>query len=134
MAATSPSRPFPDMVQGIHLVAPGGVEFFIQRGGVAAIVDTNLLGQLMPCVAGRIISNNEVFNAVLVSLGRMGIIYSMVVEVESQFILEEICVQADWGSVSSNILLETAGGPPSSSGGPDGVWTLEQRHEVREIR
>jgi hypothetical protein len=60
------------MVQGIHLVAPGGVEFFIQRGGVAAIVDTNLLGQLMPCVAGRIISNNEVFNAVLVSLGTHG--------------------------------------------------------------
>jgi FAD binding domain len=107
--------PIPDMVQGIHLVAPGGVEFFIQRGGVAAIVDTNLLAQLMPCVAGRIVSNNEVFNAVLVSLGRMGIIYSMVIEVENQFILEEIRVQTDWGSMSSNILLETGGGPGTIS-------------------
>ena len=102
--------PLPDMVQGIHLVAPGGFEFFIQRGGVAAIVNTNALAQTMPCVAGRIISDNDVFNAVLVSMGRMGIIYSMVVEVESQFILEEVRVAANWNTVSSSVQL-TADAP-----------------------
>ena len=131
--------PLPDMVHGIHLVAPGGAEFFIQRGGVAAIVDTNLLAQAMPCVAGRIISDNDVFNAALVSMGRMGVIYSVVVQVDSQFILEEIRIKDAWESVNSDVILGTTGGPhtisylrahnrflqvvilpyPSSSGGRD---------------
>jgi hypothetical protein len=104
--------PLPDMVMGIHLVAPGGAEFFIQRGGARAIVDTNQLAQAMPCVAGRIISNDDVHNAVLVSMGRMGIIYSMVLAVDDQFVLNENRFQANWNDVGANVLL----GAPAGSG------------------
>lgn len=97
--------PVPDMVQGIHLVAPGGAEFFIQRGGPSRIADAALLAQNLPCVAGRIISDNHVFNAVLVSLGRMGIIYSLVIEVRPQFALNEARIQDTWGHVSGSVLL-----------------------------
>jgi len=102
--------PLPDMVVGIHLVAPGGAEYFIQRGGLQAIVDTNQLAQTMPCVAGKIISNDDVFNGVLVSMGRMGVIYSMVIQVVDQFVLNENRYQAGWNNVSSNVMLGAPGG------------------------
>jgi hypothetical protein len=102
--------PLPDMVQGIHLVGAGGVEFFIQRGGARAIVDTERLAQTMPCVAGRIISDNDVFDSVLVSMGRMGIIDSMVLEVVDQFVLDEHRHQDSWQNVSSDTTLGAANG------------------------
>jgi hypothetical protein len=102
--------PLPDMVQGIHLVGAGGVEFFIQRGGARGIVDTERLAQTMPCVAGRIISDNDVFDSVLVSMGRMGIIYSMVLEVVDQFVLDEHRHQDSWQNVSSDTTLGAAKG------------------------
>ena len=107
--------PLPDMVQAVHLVAPGGVEYFIQRRGTDAIVDTHLLAQTMPCVAGRIISNNDILNAVLVSMGRMGVIYSMVVEVVNQFVLEEVRFKSDWATVSSSVVLGASGDPGTIS-------------------
>lgn len=36
-------QPLPDMVQAIHLVGAGGVEFFIQRAGAKAVVDVAAL-------------------------------------------------------------------------------------------
>ncbi len=92
--------PIPDMVQGIHLVAPGGVEFFLQRGGADAIVDTGRLAQTLPCVAGRIVSDDKAFYSALCSMGRMGIFYSFVVEVVPQFVLEENRFKASWNAVS----------------------------------
>jgi hypothetical protein len=103
--------PIADLVQGIHLVAPGGAEFFLQRGGVNAIVDTNRLAQTLPCVAGRIISDDKAFDAVLVSLGRMGVIYSLVVEVVDQFILEENRFKTSWNSVSASLRTNSANPP-----------------------
>jgi hypothetical protein len=95
----------PDMVQGIHLVAAGGVEFFIQRSGAASIIDSAQLATLMPCVAGRIITNDDVLNAVMVSMGRMGIIYSVVLEVREQYYLLEEIVQDTWNHVSAGSMI-----------------------------
>ncbi len=97
--------PLPDMVQAIHLVAAGGAEFFIQRGGIKAIVDTHLLGELRPCVAapGQIISDDEAFNAAVVAMGRMGIIYSVVLEVVPQYFLSETIYQSNWNAVSAAV-------------------------------
>jgi hypothetical protein len=88
-------------VKGIHLVGPGGKEFFIQRGGINAIVDVFALKQAMPCVAGRVISNDDVFNAVLIGLGRFGIIYSLVLEVVPQYLLLETRVKTTWEDVGN---------------------------------
>ena len=101
----TPIQPLPDMVQGIRLVGAGGFEYFIQRGGSRAIVDTGLLAQLDPCLAGpgQIITSDDVFNAVVVSMGRMGIIYSVVLEVREQFFLKETVTQGRWKQVSMTI-------------------------------
>ena len=82
-------QPVPDMIQGIYLVAAGGAEFFVQRGGQRAIVDSVLLAEMEPCLSGRIISNDNVFNSAVVSMGRIGIIYSLVIEVREQYVLFE---------------------------------------------
>ena len=98
-----------DMVQAIHLVGAGGVEFFIQRGVPNAIVDPDLLASKNPCIGRcQIISDDETFYAAVVSMGRMGIIVSMVIEVVPQFFLAETNVQTTW---------ETLRGSPDGVGG-----------------
>lgn len=91
--------PIADMVQAIHLVAPGGAEFFLQRGGRNAIVEADTLAHLMPCVAGRIIADDDVFNAALVGMGRMGIVYSLVIEVRQQYFLSEARAAFKWSAI-----------------------------------
>jgi hypothetical protein len=127
--------PIPDMVRGIHLVGAGGAEFFVQRGGTNAIVDINLLALNMPCVAQRIVSDDELFHAVLVSVGRMGIIYSLVIEVVDQFILEEIRFQSAWSAMRSNIMLGTPvaedfTGPPTTGGAISDLWAANRFLEI----
>jgi hypothetical protein len=83
-------RPIPDMAQGIRLV---GV---IQRGS-RAIVDPAVLARLDPCLAGPgQITSDDVFNAAVVSMGRMGAIYSLVLEVEPQYFLKELVTKGRW--------------------------------------
>lgn len=105
--AGDPIKPLPDMVVGIYLVAAGGREIFIQRGGDRAIVDPGTLQQLNPCVAGpgQIITSDEVFNALVVSMGRMGIIYSVVLEVRPQYFLSQTISMDNWMNLSSRVLL-----------------------------
>jgi hypothetical protein len=75
-----------------------------------AIADTNQLARTLPCVAGRIISNDDIFNAILVSMGRMGVIYSMVIQVDDQFVLNENRFQSSWNNISSNVALGGSSG------------------------
>jgi hypothetical protein len=109
----NPIQPLPDMVHGIRLVGAGGVEYFIQRGGSRAIVDPVRLAQLDPCLTGpgQIITDDDTFNAVVVSMGRMGIIYSVVLEVRPQYFLQENPAQRfRWKSLSSSVAGKTASG------------------------
>lgn len=107
-------QPLPDMVQAIHLVGAGGAEFFIQRAGIKAVVDVAALGSLMPCVAGpgQIITNDEAFNAAVVAVGRMGIVYSVVLEVRPQYMLLENNRKDTWSNVRQLVRLgqHSAGG------------------------
>jgi len=79
--------PLPDMVRAIYLIGPGGKEWWIEPTGqeVTQIIDAAALAESVPCVAGRIVFNHDIFNSVLVACGRMGIIYSIVIEVSSIF-------------------------------------------------
>ena len=102
-----PIGPLPEMVQAIHLVGPAGVEFFIQRGGARAIVDVATLKQQMPCVAGpgQVISDDAIFQAAVVSVCRMGIIYSVVLDVRPQYFLNQVAGPNTWEAVSKKVLL-----------------------------
>jgi hypothetical protein len=101
--------PIPDMVRAIHIVGSGGIEYFVQRAGVEAIVDPDNLALRAPCLGGcgQIVSDDETFYSVLVSMGRMGIIYSMVIEVVPQYWLREKTTILPWSEVTVGNALQS---------------------------
>lgn len=85
-----------DMVKAIHLVGPGGEEWWIE--GEESIADLEALQQFYPSIDSEhfiagdwsgILTAADVLNAVIVSLGAMGVIYSVVLEVVEQYGLEQ---------------------------------------------
>jgi hypothetical protein len=78
--------PFCDLIHAVHLVGPGGQEFWIERES-ASITTSNRLGHVLPCPDTLIVRDDELFDAVAVSLGRFGIIYSVILEAVPAFLL-----------------------------------------------
>lgn len=81
--------PLPDFVRAIHLVTVGGQELWIERASEPITQDDRLL-PVLPCHDTIPIRNDETFNAVLVSCGRFGVIYSFVLEVRTAFRVVEV--------------------------------------------
>src|SRR6185369_11141991 len=81
--------PLPQFVRAIHLVAVSGQEFWIERES-DPITEDNRLRPVLPCPDTQPIRNDELFNAVVVSCGRFGIIYAFVVEVRRAFRVIEV--------------------------------------------
>jgi hypothetical protein len=88
--------PLADSVLAIHLVAAGGIQYWIEP--TAAITDKALLRQfVVPDIAPEhIIHDDNWFNAVLVSMGCMGIIYAVVLRVRPQYTLIETTIETTW--------------------------------------
>lgn len=94
--------PIADHVKAIHLVGPKGQEWWIERSEPNGITDPARLS--MARDAGRlcgdiiIARDDQLFRAALVSLGRMGIIHSFVVEVVPAFRLAQTRVASMWSA------------------------------------
>jgi len=90
--------PIADCVLAIHLVGAGGTQYWIEP--TAAITDKALLQKyVVPDIAlQNIIYDDRWFNAVLVSLGCMGIIYAVVLRVRLQYNLIETTISTTWQS------------------------------------
>jgi hypothetical protein len=88
--------PLADSVLAIHLVGAGGVQYWIEP--TAAITDPQLLQEFVaPGIdPSNIIYDDTTFNACLVSLGCMGIIYAVVLRVREAYYLEETTVGIGW--------------------------------------
>lgn len=83
--------PMADLIEAVHLVGPGGRQHWIERG---QLTEDEVLCDLYP---GLVVHHNdELFNAVLVSVGRMGLIYALVIRVVPQYGLEERRFQSIW--------------------------------------
>jgi hypothetical protein len=93
-------------VRAIHLVGPGGEEWWIE--GATSIADHDRLKQIYPniddqhFIAGQWHQDGliaeDVLNAVVVSMGTIGVIYSMVLEVVPQFGIQQICTSLERNS------------------------------------
>lgn len=81
--------PLPDLVRALHLVTDGGRELWIEPSR-APITDDVRLRSVLPCGDTEIIRSDEVFDAALVSFGRFGVIYSMILEVTRGFNVAEV--------------------------------------------
>jgi FAD binding domain/D-arabinono-1,4-lactone oxidase len=71
--------PFCDFVHAMHVVGPGGQEYWIERES-GPITSSARLGQVLPCPDTLIIRDDEAFDAMVVGFGRFGIVYSVVLE------------------------------------------------------
>jgi hypothetical protein len=86
--------PLPEMVRAIHLVGPGGIQYWIEPS--QPITDATRLRQTLGIDPANIHYLDSLFNAVLVSVGTLGIIYSLIIEVEPQYDLVETCTHLSW--------------------------------------
>jgi hypothetical protein len=97
-----------DRVRAIHLVGPGGVQWWIE--GSESVADQTSLQKTYPALdATHFIGGNwqgisglasqDVLNAVIVSMGTMGIIYSVVLEVVPRFGIEEVVTFTSWSNL-----------------------------------
>jgi hypothetical protein len=98
-----------DTVKAVHIVGPGGQHWWIE--GDESIVDPQKLRQAHPefaseriilgasAVAG--VSPQDWLNAAIVSLGCVGVIYSVVLEVVPRFGVHEAVVQTSWRGIGS---------------------------------
>jgi hypothetical protein len=93
--------PIADAVQAMHLIGPGGREYWIERElapGYPQVVDDAKIKALYNEI--QVIRDPDTFRAVLVSAGRMGIIYSVVLRVMRQYALHVLGQDKDgWSNV-----------------------------------
>ena len=90
--------PIADTVEAIHLVTTRGRQLWIERDN--GITDPAALVEALPDVEPHY--STAIFNATLVAVGRMGIIYSLVVRVVEQFSLDQIIVPFTWTNWRTN--------------------------------
>lgn len=95
--------PIHDTVMAIHLIAPSGKQIWIERESEPVTSDDKLASLLTAeCADTRIVRNDVLFYAALVSMGRFGVIYSCILRVEGSGIsLAEWTTVQPWASVRS---------------------------------
>ena len=94
-----------DRVRAIHLVGPGGEQWWIE--GEESIADpaklqarypeldaAHFIGGAWAGIPG--LTAQDALNAAIVSMGAMGVIYSVVLEVVAQFGVEQIVTATNW--------------------------------------
>jgi hypothetical protein len=93
--------PLADCVRAIHLVGRGGRPYWIEpSAGDDALTAADVLPIAEWSGDIRIVRDDATFRAVLVSLGRCGVIYSYVIEVVDRYDLEEFRYAALWAGPS----------------------------------
>ena len=107
--------PLADQIQAIYLVGAGGVHHWIEPS--KPITDRDKLREIFFCLdAENIHYDDELFDAVKVSMGSMGVIYACIVKVVPQFSL------VSWNRWSTwNTFVREAG--PKLKHGLDGSWS-----------
>lgn len=92
--------PLADGVLAIHLIGAGGTQYWIEPS--AGITNPALLQQfVVPDIYPQnIIYDDSTFNACLVSIGCMGVIYSVVLKVRDQYNLTETTTATTWQAFS----------------------------------
>ena len=89
-----------DQIQAVHLVSTGGQEFWIERRSAPVTRSDDALRRAVPgCTDIRIIRDDEIFNSVIVSAGRFGIIYSLVFSVVNEMRVAEFGIEMSTAEV-----------------------------------
>jgi hypothetical protein len=121
-----------DAVRAVHLIGPGGQEWWIESNGGAG--GGSGYSQLPDwCDDTRVVRDTDFLESVIVNIGRFGIIYSMILEVVPQYILEEERYETTWSQTKFSLTAgvqsgyDSAGGPFSTPGPCDLIATELQK-------
>jgi len=111
--------PIADDVAALHLVTDGGRHYWIEPEAQpedAQLTDDDLLIATFGGLGNfEIIRNDEIFNAVLVSAGRFGIVYSVVLRAVRQYMLHEERRLAVWQDADGVPGVRSMVGNPASA-------------------
>jgi hypothetical protein len=82
-------QPLIDSIRAMHIVGAGGQEWWIERSN--GFTDPAKLATSVPdwCRDTKVIYDDRLFYSVLVSVGRLGVIYALVLEVVNAYWLDE---------------------------------------------
>jgi hypothetical protein len=117
--------PIADDVLALHLVADGGKHYWIEPAYQTDFADTKLTDdRKLRATYGhlgdfKIIRDNDLFHAVLISAGRFGIVYSIVLRAVRQYSLHERRRLETWQDIKSLVgdpnstLYKTSPGDPN---------------------
>jgi hypothetical protein len=104
-----------DAVRAVHLVGPGGQEWWIE--GNAGAGDSSRHSQLPDwCHDTIVVRDTDFLQSVIVGVGRFGIVYSMILEVEPQYTMEEESIETTWSTIRTDLLIAVANGYTTPGG------------------
>jgi FAD/FMN-containing dehydrogenase len=112
--------PVADAVRAIHLVGPGGLEWWIEPESDSLTNPVRMahLRQVEGfCPSMQIVYNDDLFNACLVSIGAAGIIYAVVIEAVDAFHLASFTDDVPWDTVDEYVqraVIDRVGLEPAS--------------------
>jgi hypothetical protein len=114
--------PLVEWIRAVHLVCASGREAWITAPG-SPLADSALVRQLPGwCEDARFIADDNVFAAARLGVGRLGIVYSVVLEVVEQYTLIEANVEHRWSEIRSQLAASHMG--PT---GPTGAFDASIR-------
>jgi D-arabinono-1,4-lactone oxidase len=87
-----------EWIQAIHLVGAGGQEWWITPAK-SIFADERVMTMPDWCDDARIVADDDAFDAVRVGVGRIGVIYSMVLEVVPAYGLLEVNFEHRWSEI-----------------------------------
>lgn len=128
--------PFPDWVRAIHLVGPDGRQYWIEPKD-SAITDENKLTEVLgPEVTIKY--DDDWFDTALVTVGSLGIVYSVVLQVRDEYKLHETREELPWSKLKPDLKSAVFAGvdavqvaiDPGSMGNADPLCFLSKRVSV----
>jgi hypothetical protein len=98
-----------DAVRAVHLIGPGGQEWWIQSNdGYGSETHYSQLPDW--CHDTKVVRDTDFLQSVVVGVGRFGIVYSMVLEVVPQYLLEEETEETTWTKIRTVLLAAVTAG------------------------
>lgn len=94
--------PFCDLIHAVHLVGPGGQEYWFERAS-APVTSSARLGLVLPCPDTLVVRDDEAFDAIAVGLGRFGVVYSVILETVPAYALATEPVLWPWPKVRDSL-------------------------------
>jgi hypothetical protein len=103
--------PVPDMVRAVHLVGPGGIQHWVEPA--TGITDPVALEAALGIGPINIHYDDHWFSAVIATVGTLGIVYSVILEVQTQYDLVQVITTDTWPAIRAQLLNGMPFQPPN---------------------